>query len=486
MKNLVFKYKQKSLTIVVLIIFLLIPFTTVLADNNSWYEHWEDVTDAWTHNGMNAGDGNYAETEVVPHWVGWDGLTPTTVTYGFVLSYDYRQGSDTACGFDHLAQYNTSRQPPWNGTGTGLEPELNGPLTGGDGDLYTYGVQVGSVTISPAIYTGGSGDLIAHHEVTYIASGPVAEFYFGLYLAGDEDCGPGIPGVASYTGASLRTYMDPHPGTGDIVPNAGRGRLPMDPSGVLQTDISGIKWFDINGNTYGPVSRPDGIGGWTPVEAEPVMENWTIYLNQCTDTTPPIPPADCTGWTMDSPVQTDLTDLNGRYVFTELTIGTTYQVCEDPDGPNGDPKWKQTWPLSTPYGGCSPPIAITEGANTEYQDFGNWYGKTAVTLTNYTASPQNINIAVLVEWQTIMQTDTLGFNLYRSLAENGTRELLGYIPVKIPNGGVAEYEYLDDEVLPGKTYYYWLEAVDINGSSEVFDPVAAAWWWKSYIPMITR
>jgi len=109
---------------------------------------------------------------------------------------------------------------------------------------------------------------------------------------------------------------------------------------------------------------------------------------------------------------------------------------------------------------------------------------TAVTMSSFTASPEIRTI--LVQWQTIVQTDTLGFNLYRSLYENGERELLGYIPVKIPDGGGAEYEYLDDEVLPGKTYYYWLEAVDINGSSEVFDPVAATWWWKSYVPMITR
>ena len=109
---------------------------------------------------------------------------------------------------------------------------------------------------------------------------------------------------------------------------------------------------------------------------------------------------------------------------------------------------------------------------------------TAVTMSSFTASPEIRTI--LVQWQTIVQTDTLGFNLYRSLYENGERELLGYIPVKIPDGGGAEYEYLDDEVLPGKTYYYWLEAKYINGSSEVFDPVAATWWWKSYIPMIRR
>jgi len=109
---------------------------------------------------------------------------------------------------------------------------------------------------------------------------------------------------------------------------------------------------------------------------------------------------------------------------------------------------------------------------------------TAVTMSSFTASPEFRTI--LVEWQTILQTDTDGFNLYRSLYENGKREFLSYIPVKIPEGGGAEYEFLDKEVLPGKTYYYWLEAVYNNAEPEVFDPVTAAWWWNSYIPMITR
>ncbi len=111
---------------------------------------------------------------------------------------------------------------------------------------------------------------------------------------------------------------------------------------------------------------------------------------------------------------------------------------------------------------------------------------TAVTMSSFTATPEFRTI--LVEWQTILQTDTDGFNLYRSLYENGEREFLGYIPVKIPEGGVAEYEYLDDEVLPGKTYYYWLEVVaeDTNDPSPPIATAAATWWWNSYIPMITR
>ena len=34
-----------------------------------------------------------------------------------------------------------------------------------------------------------------------------------------------------------------------------------------------------------------------------------------------------------------------------------------------------------------------------------------------------------------------------------------------------EYSYPDWAVAPRKTYYYWLEAVDLNGPTELFGPV---------------
>jgi hypothetical protein len=33
------------------------------------------------------------------------------------------------------------------------------------------------------------------------------------------------------------------------------------------------------------------------------------------------------------------------------------------------------------------------------------------------------------------------------------------------------YDYPDPYVLPRRTYYYWLESVDLNGGTERFGPV---------------
>jgi len=81
----------------------------------------------------------------------------------------------------------------------------------------------------------------------------------------------------------------------------------------------------------------------------------------------------------------------------------------------------------------------------------------------------------VVEWQTAQQTDTDGFNLYRSRNKNEKRmEFLASIPLAPidPLGGGAAYEYTDEDVRPGKKYYYWLEAVYIGESNtELFGPI---------------
>ena len=79
----------------------------------------------------------------------------------------------------------------------------------------------------------------------------------------------------------------------------------------------------------------------------------------------------------------------------------------------------------------------------------------------------------MVEWQTVEQTETDGFNLYRSRDEDGRRKLVAYEDVNFDCVGVCDYEYLDENVKPGKTYYYWLEALYAGGSTEEFGPVNA-------------
>jgi len=65
------------------------------------------------------------------------------------------------------------------------------------------------------------------------------------------------------------------------------------------------------------------------------------------------------------------------------------------------------------------------------------------------------------------------FYVLRSLSETGTySRISNFIPAEGDLGG-AMYEYIDDDVQAGTTYYYKLEAVETNGSSEFHGPVSA-------------
>ena len=81
--------------------------------------------------------------------------------------------------------------------------------------------------------------------------------------------------------------------------------------------------------------------------------------------------------------------------------------------------------------------------------------------------------SIKVEWSTASEVDTAGFNIYRS--ESPEREFVQLNTELIPAsqqpliGGI--YSYVDGGVIPGNTYYYQLEDVDMTGLVYRHDPV---------------
>lgn len=95
----------------------------------------------------------------------------------------------------------------------------------------------------------------------------------------------------------------------------------------------------------------------------------------------------------------------------------------------------------------------------------------AVTLSRFEASVQSDSIKVY--WETASEVNMSVFYVLRSLSEAGTySRISNFIPAEGDFGG-AMYEYIDDNVQAGTTYYYKLEAVETNGSSEFHGPVSA-------------
>lgn len=76
---------------------------------------------------------------------------------------------------------------------------------------------------------------------------------------------------------------------------------------------------------------------------------------------------------------------------------------------------------------------------------------------------------VLLQWTTAAELENAGFNLYRADSEDGeyVRINAKLIPTKGSPINGATYRYLDTTVQRGKTYFYLLEDVDLNGVATV-------------------
>ncbi|MDT8381834.1 MAG: hypothetical protein RQ728_06215, partial [Brevefilum sp.] len=97
---------------------------------------------------------------------------------------------------------------------------------------------------------------------------------------------------------------------------------------------------------------------------------------------------------------------------------------------------------------------------------------TAVDLLSFTAT--GVAGGIRLDWTTEMETDNLGFNLYRAPSLHAPRTKINdeLIP-GTPGGMGAEYSYTD-EVNSRNLFFYWIESVDIYGNAELHEDFASA------------
>ena len=83
---------------------------------------------------------------------------------------------------------------------------------------------------------------------------------------------------------------------------------------------------------------------------------------------------------------------------------------------------------------------------------------------------------VTVTWETASEVDNFGFDIYRSLSEDGSFDRITETP--LPGAGTTDepqsYEYIDDTNDPAKGYYYYIESISIDGIRERFSPIMKA------------
>jgi hypothetical protein len=98
---------------------------------------------------------------------------------------------------------------------------------------------------------------------------------------------------------------------------------------------------------------------------------------------------------------------------------------------------------------------------------------TLIELSSFTATPKAGR--VIVQWSTESETDTAGFNIYRATAEDGEYEKINYALIAAEGSSTqgASYEFIDNGLRNGKTYYYKLEDIDLSGKSTMHGTVKA-------------
>lgn len=170
---------------------------------------------------------------------------------------------------------------------------------------------------------------------------------------------------------------------------------------------------------------------------------------------------------------------NGRYIVRvtdEQNVLSGYTLTDGVDHVDNESQ-------VNPY-----PVTV-DGANVPYADFGFYDGgiPTAVRLIDFRADGRPGE--VWLTWETAIEIDNLGFNLYRREVGRGTfvrvNEVL--IPSEVPGGGSgAVYTYIDRPVAGGTAYEYLLSDVDFNGVETFHGPVEAFVPYSVYLPFIAR
>lgn len=115
---------------------------------------------------------------------------------------------------------------------------------------------------------------------------------------------------------------------------------------------------------------------------------------------------------------------------------------------------------------------LTNNVASEPKDIGS---PTAVDLAWFTVTRVGKN-GITLGWETFSEVNNLGFNLYRSTSPDGTKKKLNTEIIQGVNPGSTEgavYSYKDKGLKQKKTYYYWLEAVDLDGTTSLDGPVSA-------------
>jgi hypothetical protein len=90
--------------------------------------------------------------------------------------------------------------------------------------------------------------------------------------------------------------------------------------------------------------------------------------------------------------------------------------------------------------------------------------------------PADKRVVNTARWTTASETNTFGYDVYRSDSENGKFARITKKPI-LGNGTTSEthkYEFVDDTIDPCKEYWYYVEEITTSGERVKFTSVFQA------------
>jgi len=85
----------------------------------------------------------------------------------------------------------------------------------------------------------------------------------------------------------------------------------------------------------------------------------------------------------------------------------------------------------------------------------------AVELSSFTAVTSGDS--VIIRWRTESEIDNVGFTIYRGESKDSGYTKIAFIPGAEDSETSNNYQFTDEGVEAGKTYFYYLEDVDLAG-----------------------
>ncbi|CAM9891048.1 unnamed protein product, partial [Chrysoparadoxa australica] len=333
--------------------------------------------------------------------------------------------------------------------------ELTNTLNTGSGNNFRFEVQSNKILRLMGGANISSGELAAVGTgKILVANGQNINLTGGSFiLDGNLEALPEVGNPpSSYYASYLTSKSILEPISGSFGFNATSGTVFLDGYVVRGLDQNG---FRINGSTS--LSKMDG-GQFTGLPTN--YSAVTVLEFSTTGSLPPTATKVGINWETSPADEANTPTPLDTYTLIRSTgcAGQTMDITE----------WSGDWFEE------SDTFDITGKVNTTNCNINFGASVSAVSLLSFEAAPYNSSVQL--NWQTIFETDHDGFNVYRSDVEG--RDFLQINSELIRNNlssvsHKGKYSFLDEDVVNGQTYVYYIEDVDRFGNKTMHGPRTA-------------